>query len=524
MPPAKIERFVESDVKILFFRKNDILFRKGEETKYLYFIYKGEVNIIKEVDKGEESSFISSRNNVSIESIQDQAKKINYKKIIKKSITKDEESKNDLKLEMTVNKTKYNVVATLSKGSFIGLEISTGIYFFKHNYVCKSNFASILEINIENLDEHLKELMINLMPYYFKLDEKIHEQIDKITLLNYKIQPRAFQNIRTRNKFYRYNKYIDSLKIEESEKKFLNQIKKINKKFDINEAGFIKMNKKNLILQNQKNILVDKLRHSYFNSRRLEMYLRNFNKERIKNLKYRNVKMIKNTTDRDKNIKNDFYKNRNNSFVLDRKRPVSFLIPKIKTKKSDKKESKMGIEDKSVENNFEKLLAKFKSKTTTNSDILSNKNKNYNLYDKEEKKDMEKRINIIKNNKLKFSTFMKLQRKKNKVKDIKQGLSLNCKSLVKKVYIKYKNQNENKMHSYIQLENKSMDNKNNSKQKNCKSNDSINSNLQKDMSKTFCQSGDKIIYRNIFPKKEKKLNFYDTGIFDMPLASQLGLN
>ena len=404
MPPVKLERFVESDVKTLFFRKNDVIFKKGEETKYLYFIYKGEVNIVKEVDKGEESSFIFSRNNVSIESIQDQAKKINYKRMIKKSITKDEESKNDLKLEILLNKTKFNIVATLSKGSFIGLEISTGIYFFKHNYVCKSDFASILEINIENLDEHLKELMINLMPYFFKLDEKIHEQIDKISLLNYKIQPSAFQKIRTRNKFYRYNKYIDSLKIEENEKTFLKQIKKINKKFDTNEAGFIKMNKKNLILQNQKNILVDKLRQSYLKSKRFDIFLRNFDKERIKSLKYRNVKMIKYTPDKDKKVKYEFYKNRNNSFLNDRKRPSSFFIPRVKIQPTDKKENKMGFEDNYGENKFEKLFSKFKSRTTTNSVFLSQKNKNYNLYDKEEKKDMEKQNKIIKNNKLQFST------------------------------------------------------------------------------------------------------------------------
>ena len=38
MPPAKLERFIESDVKTLSFRKNDIIFKQGEETKFLYFI------------------------------------------------------------------------------------------------------------------------------------------------------------------------------------------------------------------------------------------------------------------------------------------------------------------------------------------------------------------------------------------------------------------------------------------------------------------------------------------------------
>ena len=522
MPPVKLERFIESDVKSIFFRKNDVMFKKGEETKYLYLIYKGEVNIIKEIDKGEESSFVSSRNDISIESIQDQAKKINYKKMIKKSITKDEESKNNLKLEISLNKTKYNVVTTLTKGSFIGLEISTGIYFFRHTYVCNSDFACILEINIENLDEHLKELMINLMPYFFKLDEKIHEQLDKITLLYYNIQPRAFQKIRTRNKLHKYDKYIDSLKIEENEKTFLKQIKKINKKFETNEAGFIKMNKKNMILQNQKNILVNKLRENYFKGKSFELFLRNFNQERIRGLKYKNVKMIKNEKDEDKSNKNDFSNNnnKNNSSLIEKKRPVSFYIPKLKRKIFDKK---LGIDGKPFINKFEKMFSKYKSRTSTNSVILSKKNKNFNLYDIEEKKDMEKQMNVIKNNRMQFTTFMKLQRKKNNIKDIKQGLSLDCKTLVKKVYIRNKSQNDDKIYTFIKFRNKSVDGRNNSGLKNSNCSEIMDNVSKKDMSKTVGEAKKKIIIRNIFTKKEKKLDFYDTGIFDMPLAIQLGL-
>ena len=522
MPPIKLERFIESNVKSIFFRKNDVIFKKGEETKYLYLIYKGEVNIIKEIDKGEESSFISSRNDISIESIQDQAKKINYKKMIKKSITKDEESKNNLRLEMSLNKTKYSVVTTLTKGSFIGLEISTGIYFFRHTYVCNSDFACILEINIENLDEHLKELMINLMPYFFKLDEKIHEQLDKITLLYYNIQPKVFQKIRTRNKMYRYDKYIDSLKIEENEKTFLKQIKKINKKFETNEAGFIKMNKKNMILQNQKNILVNKLRENYFKGKSYDIFLRNFNQERIRSLKYKNVKMIKFSQDKDKNNKNNVNNNRNNSSLFFKKRSVSFYIPKIRRKTIAKNEKEMGIGDKRISNNYKKLFSKFKSRTSTNSFVLSRKNKNYNLYDIEEKKDMEKQMNVLKNNKMQFTTFMKLQRKKNNIKDIKQGLSLDCKALVKKVYIRNKFQNDNNIYTFIKFQNKSVDNRNNSGLKHSNSSKIIINEYKKDMSKTVGETKKKIIIRNIFDKKEKKLDFYDTGNFDMPLASQLG--
>lgn len=520
MPTIKLERFIESNIKSLFFRKNDIIFKKGEETKYLYLLYKGEVNILKDVEKGDESSFISFRNDISIESILKRAKKINYKQMIKKYIKKDEESKNNLKLEMSLNKNKYNIMTTLTKGSFIGLEITTGVYFFKYTYTCKSDFASILEINIENLDEHLKELMINLIPFFLGLDEKIHQQMDKISFLQYNLQPKSIQKMKTRNKFYKYNKFIDFIKIDENEKTFLKQIKKIDQKFDTNEAGFIKMNQNNTILQEQKNILIEKLRENYFKSQKLDIFIRNFNKERVQSVKYRNVKMLSYHKDKNKKTDLDNKKYKNNSFLFERKKAKFFLIDRIVRRaniKKIKKEKIIGIMNNNHEIKLEKSFNKFKSKTTTNNDIHPKKAKNlknYNLYDIEAKKDMEQRMAIIKNNKIQYQTFLKLQRKKNNIKDIKQGLSLDCKSLVKKVYVKNL-MNDNKTSSFISCKNKDINNSNLDK--------IMNIDFKNNLSNIFGEDKRKKIIKNIFGKKDKKLNFYDTGVFDMPLVTQLGL-
>ena len=107
---------------------------------------------------------------------------------------------------------------------------------------------------------------------------------------------------------------------------------------------------------------------------------------------------------------------------------------------------------------------------------------------------------------------MILQRKKNDIKDIKQGLSLDCRDLVKKVCIKNKEQNNNGIYNLIKLKNKLELNK------------SAVFTSQKDKNKIFDKNIENIeIINNILSsKKEKKLNFYDTGIFDMPLATQLG--
>ena len=523
IPPVKLERFIESNIKSLFFRKNDILFKKGEETKYLYLIYKGEVNIVKDIKEGEDTSFISERNNISIESIQKQAKKINYKKMIKKYIKKDEDSKIDLKLDISLNKNKYNIMTTLAKGSFIGLEIVTGVYFFKYTYVCKSDIVAVLEINIENLDEHLKELMINLMPYFFKLDEKIRQHIDKINILNYNLLPKTIKKYTTRNKFFRYNKYIDSLKIEENEKSVIKQLKKIRKKFDINEAGFIKMNKNNIILQDQKNILIEKLRDNYFKSKSLDLFLNDINKGKITSLKYKNVKMINNSMDKSKYDTNKI--NRSNSALFRQTKLNYFLIPEIR-RVSNIQESKKKQNDNNIikKIHIRKFFSKFNYKTLNFNDSLSKNYQNYNLYDKEQKSDMEKKIKIMKNNSIQYKNFIKHQRNKNNIKAIKQGLSLDCKELIKKVHIKNRFHNDNtKICFSVHNKNKSMDGKNKFESKNFKTNKSTINLFRKNVSDKFGSYNKKNIVKNIFLKKDKKLDFYNTGIFDMPLATQLGI-
>jgi hypothetical protein len=414
-------------------------------------------------------------------------------------------------------------MTTLAKGSFIGLEIVTGVYFFKYTYVCKSDIVTVLEINIENLDEHLKELMINLMPYFFKLDEKIRQHIDKINILNYNLLPKTIKKYTTRNKFFRYNKYIDSLKIEENEKSVIKQLKKIRKKFDINEAGFIKMNKNNIILQDQKNILIEKLRDNYFKSKSLDLFLNDINKGKITSLKYKNVKMINNSMDKSKYDTNKI--NRSNSALFRQTKLNYFLIPEIR-RVSNIQESKKKQNDNNIikKIHIRKFFSKFNYKTLNFNDSLSKNYQNYNLYDKEQKSDMEKKIKIMKNNSIQYKNFIKHQRKKNNIKAIKQGLSLDCKELIKKVHIKNRFHNDNtKICFSVNNKNKSMDGKDKFESKNFKANKSTINLFRKNVSDTFGSYNKKNIVKNIFLKKDKKLDFYNTGIFDMPLATQLGI-
>lgn len=510
IPRIKLDRFIQSNVKIFCYKKNDIIFKRGEETKYLYLIYKGEISILKDIGKGEDISFISKDDSVTIESMQKKANRINYKSIIQKNIIKDEESKNNLRLEISLDKNKFNVMTNLAKGSFIGLENTTGINFFKYTYACASDFGMILEINIENLDEHLKELMINLMPFFFELEEKILQQTNKINFLNYNL-PISVQQFKTRNKILKCSKYIESLKIEENEKTFLRQINKINNKFEINPAGFIKMNEKNMKLQEQKNILVDKLRDNYYKSKNFDLFIKDFNKHKKKNLKFRHVKMHNNSLNKKNNI---FNLDKNNSLIIKNRRPISSFIFKINQDSFNKKEKKNRIGDWTNKNSFDKNFPKFKSRNVTSCASEAKKNKNYNLYDKEYKKETTKKLNILRKNKRQYTNFMKLQRQKNKnnIKYIKQGLSLDCRDLVKKVFVKNEERNNIEIYNLIKFKNNKFE-----------MNKSASCIFPKDKNRIFNDIDGKImVVKNILLKNDKQLNFYDTGNFDMPLATQLG--
>ena len=120
-------------------------------------------------------------------------------------------------------------------------------------------------------------------------------------------------------------------------------------------------------------------------------------------------------------------------------------------------------------------------------------------------------MSIIKNNKMQYLTFVNLQRKKNSFKDIKQGLSLDCKTLVKKVYIK--NKDVDKIYSNLTTKSKSVDKFVLDK--------FTNNDLKNNLSSKFFQEKKRKTMRNMFSAQEKKLNFYDTVNFDLTLATKL---
>ena len=274
------------------------------------------------------------------------------------------------------------------------------------------------------------------------------------------------------------------------------------------------MNEQNMILQEHKNLLVDKIRDNYYKEKNFELYLNDFNKRKKVFLKSKNVKMTDNSKEKKNNILINLNKTRS---LFKNRKTISYKLKFDSIEKIEKKKFLRNGSGKSAQGKFFNGI-KSRNISSNNSYINVKINKNYNLYDKEIKNDTNKKIHIFKKNRKQYTNFMTLQRKKNDIKDIKQGLSLDCKNLIKKVCVKKDEQNnfnDNNIYNLIKFKNKYELNK------------SVSYSYKNNKSKIFEENNNNniLLFDNILSiKKEKKLNFYDTGNFDMPLATQLEKN
>ena len=322
---TKLERFISNNVEILIFGKNDIIYKEGETIKYLYIIYNGEANLMKNINQ--EEFMVLSKFNQSIENIQEKAKNIDYVSVLKDEENNDNKNINNDKknqyLELLLEKVNYKTISTLSRGCIGGLEICTGLTKFKYTLVSRTDFCSVIKVDIKNLeDEFLRMLMINLLPVFIQSEKKIHKQIERIKFIDNNIIPpscRKYKNIsnlirlinnhREENKptkLQRYNYYYCkttekkklkdfniniSLEDNDNDKTYKKIIRKIDNGFDTNEGGFIKVNNYNVNLNRQKCVLKEKLRRSRKHDYIADNILRKCENEDLDNLKYSSVKM-----------------------------------------------------------------------------------------------------------------------------------------------------------------------------------------------------------------------------------------
>jgi CRP-like cAMP-binding protein len=328
LPAIKIERFIQNNIETLFFKRNEVIYREGDNNSYLYMVNDGEANLVQNLNKGEYSYLLKYQ--YSTEYIKDMAIRIDYKGVIKSAYQKicdsnknagDNYSKNliqeknkelsyyrkgfnknkkeneldninkseSLKLDLLLERSNFQIISNLKKGSLGGLEICTGITKFKYSLITGSDFTSIFKIDLNQLEgQHLTELLLNLLPSFIDSERKMHLQLKKMRYIDSNILPEACQ------KFHKKNNSDSSFyQDEENDDVYKRRIIKIDNMFQFNEGGFIKMNDYNMKLHKKKYQLKEKLKENIRKDNKTELFLKSYNKEQNSKLKFKGVNQIK---------------------------------------------------------------------------------------------------------------------------------------------------------------------------------------------------------------------------------------
>ena len=450
----RIERVIQN-MKLLYYRKGEIIYKEGEENTNIYLIYKGETKLVKKIENGE-FNYVENLND-NILKIQEKAKNLNYKKlitneVIEKNIESEKAKINNNTKKSLMENSEYKTLAILGKGNVGGLEISTGIKNKKYTMIANCDYTTIIKIELIYIKDNINRFLLNLLPLFIKLEKEIHSRFKRIIKMDNRIQSNNSLK----------NNDIDNFDLLDNNKEYINEIKKINKKFDVNEGGFIKMNNLNINLNVSKNKLKEQLMKSNKKFLEINKLVNNYNigKEYIK---YKEVKMfrknnIKNYLDNNnipyitsktynhkkiyakKNMSQKYFAEKtlkNFNIVIEnyRKRNeffnINLLNPQlIKTEKSEEKKGNINNEDNKLlkeiivldkkklnkieeyknKRNYETSKKKNKYKKRVNSALLINK---YNTFDYERKNKM-----IIINKYILRKLFAKNMIKKKKIKSL----------------------------------------------------------------------------------------------------------
>ena len=192
-------------------------------------------------------------------------------------------------LDLLLDRHVYHDIAILGKGGIGGLELTTGVLQYKYTMISNSDYTTIFQLELKVVLDHLKELMLNLLPLFFKNEKEIHSRIKQIKYIDNNIIPLNCQKFKLNNKTNNRNSFLPNLL--ENNGIFIKEIQKINQKFDTNEGGFIKMNEFNINLNNQKNLLKEQLKDNKRKDIQVHCLIQEYDEKEKNKLKYSGVKM-----------------------------------------------------------------------------------------------------------------------------------------------------------------------------------------------------------------------------------------
>ena len=522
MPNIKLERFLANNVHTLFFRRNDIIFKEGDDNISLYIIYCGEAILIKNIKKGE-FSYITKFNE-SIKYIIKKASKLNYCEIINNfPINKEEEKNNEINLELSLNRIRYNIIGKMTKNSIGGLEITTGIKKLRYSLISNSDFTCVLKVDLKSIDDYLKTLMLNLLPMFIKLEKLINKQINNLKLIDETILPNSCKKLK---KNFSDPNYVKDDEEEETDKFYKRHIQKIQDNFQLNKGGFIKNNEYNFNLYQQKIYFEKMLIRNHKKNYEIKKFLKQLEQEEKSNLKYTEFKM--------NNLVLNSKENQNQKYFCEPKlkRPESCFFSFNNTKGNKLKFGNLKLNEIELNNNDELCLSnnyltknnlfKINKRTLNVIKNVNNKKRKLIWNNFEDKLKYKKKENIKNNNNDFFSIINNSSKNKdnkknyrNKLSYIKHSLSIDDDNYIKNVLIYKSPRKENKFKEKEII--CSMPN-------NIKTINVIGYNEKNIETKSIINSYNSNKNLNIKPKKKKiakKLLFYNTGKFDIPLLSNV---
>ena len=280
----KIDYIINNNIKTKFYTRNEIIYNEGERTGHFYIIYNGTVKLMKNLLKINPSIILNKEE--SINEIIKKTGNINYNDLIKKEISKIDESIS--KKYYMINSRELTKLINLTSGGIGGLELSAGIDKMKYTMVCDCEFLIIFDLNLINICDYLDDVLKSCLPLFIHLEKSIENTICQIKKIEKKIIPR---NLRKYSSFSLKKDRVKEINEKFNEGCYYNMINSINKKFEKNKDGFIKLNANNKILCYEKEILEDKKDNNLSFTRSLNNYINSAFLSK-KNSK-QNVKFIK---------------------------------------------------------------------------------------------------------------------------------------------------------------------------------------------------------------------------------------
>ena len=490
----RIERII-NNMKILHFRKEEIIYNEGDQDKNVYLIYKGEAKLLKKITDGEFNFVENLREDIL--KIQEKAKNLNYKDLISDEDIKSKNNNNNNFQNKLMENPEYKTLLILGKGSIGGSEISTGIVNKKYTLVANSDYTTILKIELKYIKENINQFLISLLPIFIQTEKEIHARFKQIKSID-KLMPENCQIFKYKN----FDNDENSLSLLDNNKEFINEIKKINQKFDVNEGGFIKMNDFNFHLNCKKNKLKEQLMEIKKKNIKINNLIKQYDKKEEIKERYKGVKMNKRFYTM--NVNKGEYNNLIESNGVQGKEKFFITEKRNKNINLIKNRSAKYFAKKTMEN-FDKIIENYrKRKEFFIIDIY-----NPQIINKE-KKDENRKISeqpSIKGNQLLKEII--IINKKDYIREYKDKNKYRIKSG------KIRRNNNNNIFKRSLNVFKTMDNK---EEKICLTNNNI---LRKLFEKNMIKNRRKKSLD--FKFSEKRMIYYNTGMYDMPFVTNFNM-